>query len=200
MTQTKQTIELLSIFVSFTLAIKVVHYLNPAFVKSNQIAKKNSQLTSEFFRVLYDVTKIDFFCSTKDKTPTLNQSFVVYEFVCPGCSANYVGKTERTLFKRNVEHAWNDKDSVVNIHLNECNGVQHMFNIAKLTPSLFSDSVADDVQDPRMSHINLVQINTRIIDRHKNWNILLFKEAIKVKEKKPILNTGLKTSKELQLF
>ena len=36
------------------------------------------------FRVLYDVTKIDFFCSTIDKTPTLNQSFVVYEFVCLG--------------------------------------------------------------------------------------------------------------------
>ena len=43
-------------------------------------------------------------------------------------------------------------------------------------------------------------MNTRIIDRHKNWNILLFKEAIQIKEKKPILNTGLKASKELQLF
>ena len=73
-----------------------------------------------------------------------------------------------------------------------------MFNIAKLTPSLFSDS--DDVHDPRTSHINLVQMNTRIIDRHKNWNILLFTGAIKIKEKKPILNTGLKAPKELQLF
>lgn len=25
------------------------------------------------------------------------------------------------LFERNAEHAWNDKDSVFNIHLNECN-------------------------------------------------------------------------------
>ena len=108
----------------------------------------------------------------------------MHEFVCPGCSANYVGKIERTLFERNVEHAWNDKDSVVNIHLNECNGVQHMFNVAKLTPS----------------RINLVQMNTKIIDRHKNWNILLFKGAIQIKEKKSILNTGLKASKELQLF
>ena len=119
--------------------------------------------------------------------------------MCPGCSANYVGKTERTLFERNVEHAWNDKDSAFNIHLNEYNGVQHMF-IVKLTPSLFSDSIAEDVQDPRTSCINLVQMNTRIIDRHKNWNILLFKEAIKIKEKKPIFYTGLEASKELQLF
>ena len=93
-----------------------------------------------------------------------------------------------------------DKDSVVNTHLNECNGVQHMFNIAKLAPTLFSDSIGNDVQDPRTSGINLVQMKNRIIDCHKNWNVLLFKEVIKIKEKKPIFNTGLKTSKELQLF
>ena len=97
----------------------------------------------------------------------------MYEFLFPGCSANCIGKTERTLFQRNVEHALNDKDSVVNIHLNECNGVHHMFNITKLTLSLFSDTIVDEVQVLRKSRINLVQINT-IIDRH-NWNILLFK-------------------------
>ena len=81
-----------------------------------------------------------------------------------------------------------------------CNGVQYMFNITKLTPSLFSDSIIDDVQDIRTSSINLVQTKTIIIDLHKNWNILLFKEAIKIKESKPILKSGLKASKELQLF
>ena len=64
----------------------------------------------------------------------------------------------------------------------------NMFNFAKLTPALFSDSIVDGVQDPKTSRINLVQINTRIIDCHKNWNILPFKEAIKIKEKKLILN------------
>ena len=56
-----------------------------------------------------------------------------------------------------------------------------MFSIAKLPPSLFSNSIVDDVQDPRTSGINLVQMNSRIIDRHKDWNILNFKEAIKIK-------------------
>ena len=79
------------------------------------------------------------------------------------------------------------------------NGVQYMFRIAKLAPSLFFDSIVDDVQDPRTSRINLVQMNIRIIDRHRSWNIAS-KEAIKRKEKKPILNTGLKAYKELQLF
>ena len=49
MMQTKQTMELLPIFASLTMTIKVVHKLNPAFAKSNQIAKQNSQLTSEFY-------------------------------------------------------------------------------------------------------------------------------------------------------
>ena len=43
-----------------------------------------------------------------------------------------------------------------------------MFNIAKLTPSLFSDSTVDNVQDPRTSRTNLVQMITRTIDHHKN--------------------------------
>ena len=85
-------------------------------------------------------------------------------------------------------------------HLNEFIGVQHMFEIGKLTPLLLTNNIIDDEFDLRSSRVNLVQMNTRIIDRHKNWNVLLFKEAIKIKEIKPTLNTGLKASKELQLF
>ena len=95
--------------------------------------------------------------------------------VCPGYSTNYDGKSERTLFEGNVEHAWSEKGSIVNIHLNEWNRVQHMFNFVKLTLSLFSDSIVDDGQDPITFHINLLQMNTRAIDHHKNWDILLFK-------------------------
>ena len=45
-------------------------------------------------------TKIAFFANTKDKTRRLSQSSVVYEFTCPGCSRNDIGKTERTLHER----------------------------------------------------------------------------------------------------
>ena len=71
-------------------------------------------------------------------TLKLNESFVLYEFICPGCNAIYVGKTGRTLRERCDENAWNDKDSVVFKHLNECISVQHMFEIGKLTPSLLT--------------------------------------------------------------
>ena len=33
------------------------------------------------FRLLYDVTKLEFFCNTKDRTSKLNESFVVYAFI-----------------------------------------------------------------------------------------------------------------------
>ena len=85
-------------------------------------------------------------------------------------------------------------------HLNESIGIQLMFEICKLTPSVLTNNIIDDELDLRSRSINLLQINSRIIDRHKNWNVLLFKEAIKIKEIKPTLNTGLKASKELQLF
>ena len=54
-----------------------------------------------------------------------------------------------------------------------------------------------DKFDSRTACINLVQDNFEIIDRHKNWNILLLKEALKIKELNPIMNSGLKASKEL---
>ena len=70
-----------------------------------------------------------------------------------------------------------------------------MFEIGKLTPSLLTNNIIDDEFDLRSSRVNLVQMNTRIIDRHKNWNVLLFKEAIKTKEIKLILNNGFESFK-----
>ena len=43
MTWMKHKTKLISIFVSLTMAIKTVHYLNPAFTKSNHIAKKKKK-------------------------------------------------------------------------------------------------------------------------------------------------------------
>ena len=113
------------------------------------------------------------------------------------------GKTEQTLYGRTIEHALTNNNSDVYKHLDDCIGVQHLFDIASLHSSLFMSSTAiqySDKFDLRTIRINLVQDNTEIIDRHKNWNILLFKEALKIKELNPILNSGLKASKELELF
>ena len=118
-------------------------------------------------------------CNNKDETPLFNKSFVVYHFKCPGCCASYVGKTERTLHERCIEHGWKDKNSAILTHINDCDGVKHIKN---------------DI------NINIVKNNVQVIDSHKNWNVLLYKEALKIKELKPLLNNGLKASKELDLF
>ena len=148
------------------------------------------------FKTQYDVNRIELYCNTKDKTAVLSYLFVVYNFSCPGCGANYIGKTERTLHERIAEYAWTDNNSVIYKHLNDCTGVQHLFDIASLHSSLFTSSAPiqnSDKFDLRTTRINLVQDNTEITDRHKNWNILLLKEALKIKELNPILNSGLKS-------
>ena len=147
------------------MVIKVFHYSNLAFVKSNLIAKKIIQLYLNYYRISrIKINKVEFFCNIKDETPKLNESFVVYEFICPGCNDNYVGKTERTLNERCAEHVWDEKDSVVFNHFNECIGVQHMFEMGKLTPSLLTNNTIDDEFDLRSSHVNLILLNNSYID------------------------------------
>ena len=136
------------------------------------------------FKTQYNVNKIEFYCNTKDKTAVLGNSFVVYGFSCLGCSANYIGKTEKTLYERTVEHAWTDNGSAIYKHLNDSTGVQHLFDIAYLHSSLFTSSAPLQNRgkfDLRTARINLAQGNNEIIDGQRNWNILLFKEVLKIK-------------------
>lgn len=63
-----------------------------------------------------------------------------------------------------------------------------------------TSDAAITTSDHRDKNINLVKSNVRVIDSHKNWNVLLYKEALKIKELKPVLNDGLKASKELDHF
>ena len=95
---------------------------------------------------------------------------------------------------------WSNQNSIVKNHHNQCVEVQYLLNITRLGPALFSNGNNIGSADNRNSRINLVIDNTNIIDRYKSFNILLFKEALKINERKPTLNTGLKASKELQLF
>ena len=66
-----------------------------------------------------------------------------------------------------------------------------------LNTSLDGDVTTPDHRD---ININIVKDNLRIIGSHRNWSVLLYKEAIKIKELKPLLNIGLKASKELDFF
>ena len=89
------------------------------------------------------------------------------------------------------------KDSAVRAHINECDGIKHIKNLMVLNTSVDGDVTTPGHRD---ININIVKNNVQIIDSNSNWNVLLYKEAIKIKELKPLLNIGLKASKELNLF
>ena len=72
--------------------------------------------------------------------------------------------------------------------LGDCLNVEHLFSINNL--------ILNDVNSHEF-RLNLVSHNTRIIYQSNNWNVLLFREAFRVKEKCPILNNGVKASREM---
>ena len=147
-------------FICLTRATKDFRYLSLVYAKFNLIVSKLVPLD---LRPKYDVNKIEFHSNTKDKTAVLSSSFVVCDFSCPGCGANYICKTQRTLYERAVEHAWTDNNSAVYKHLNDSTGVQHLFDIVSLYLSLFTSSAPIQNSDKvglRTTRINLVQDNT----------------------------------------
>ena len=142
------------------------------------------------FNVQYKTTKLCFFTSTKDRTPLLSNSSVVYKFKCPGCSKMYIGETQCTLYKRTVQHAHEQKTSAIYKHLECCHGYEHIKSIHSL----------DNIPLENDFQINIVRNNTTIIARSDNWLNLLFMESLMIKEHNPELNTGIKATKALQLF
>ncbi len=71
-------------------------------------------------RTRITTTELDMLTNAKDKVPKPNKSNVVYEFTCPKCNINYIGKTNRMLLERVKEDAYKDKESAVNKHSNSC--------------------------------------------------------------------------------
>ena len=89
---------------------KSVQLADSCVKKIKRYCKKDINIK---FKFLYGITKFEFFCNNKDKTPFFNNSYGVYHFHCPGCCASYVGKTQRTLHERSIEHASSDKYSAL---------------------------------------------------------------------------------------
>ena len=116
----------------------------------------------------------------------------MYEFTCPGCNATYIGKTDRNLLTRVTEHSKHNSNSEVFNHIDSCTQFKHIHDILCL-PDLLDNGSPIPLQEVIMS-------NTNIIDSHKHWAVLLFKEALAIRRNSPLLNHGLKASKELILF
>ena len=148
-------------------------------------------------KTFFKTTQLKDFASSKDKVPFLSKSYVVYESCCPGCGENYIGKTERTIRERSIEHAWYDKESAMRNHLQSCTHFNHMYGIL----TMFDENPDDEEMVQRRNFtIQSLQETIKILDNDRNWNQLLYKEALNIERKDPSLNKGLKASRQLKLF
>ena len=144
------------------------------------------------FKVFLETTKLAFFTSNKDKTPFLSSSGVVYEYSCPGCAKSYVGKTNNTLFNRTSQHGWTQKDSSIFKHFGTCPEWQELVGFLQ---------IGGDIEvDRKELQILTVRENTKVVASARNFLKLDFRESIEIKHRKPELNKGLKSCKDLALF
>ena len=85
---------------------------------------------------------------------------------------------------------------MVHNHINNCDGVKYLVDLLNIDQL----QTERDKFDKKMYSIATVKENISIIDRARRWDIILFKEALHIKEKNPTLNNCLKASNELKLF
>ena len=92
------------------------------------------------------------------------------------------------------------KKSSISKYLSECEHPNYILNLNQIFDNL-NDSDTNK-PDTLLSFHNLIQANTQTLHtlKHTNSNLLLFLEAVYIKCRKPVLNIGLRASKELVVF
>ena len=71
-------------------------------------------------QIVYSISKIRDYFSTKDLVPECFRSYVIYEFKCANCGIRYVGRTHKHFDIRIKEH-FGSKSSSIFKHLNDPN-------------------------------------------------------------------------------
>ena len=146
--------------------------------------------------LLYNTTKMSFFCSNKDPIPTTQKSNIIYEIKCPGCGQVYIGKSDRCFLTRLHEHGQRD-DQPMHRHFSNCSAF-HEFNSFNHLPDI-NQTAQSEINHSEIIHNTVLQ-NSKIIAINHNFSQLCFLEAYFIKQNKPAINDGLKASKELVLF
>ena len=143
---------------------------------------------------------MSFYCNIKGKVSHDQRNHVIYKIKCPAIiksSGCYIGQTERCLTTRINEYGTKETEPMFK-HLPECESFKDCCWLYSRS-SLFIEDEQDDIS--LTSHIfNAVSQNHEILDRNRNWSQLAFLEVYYIKNHDPIINLGLKASKELSLF
>ena len=101
----------------------VTHYKLPYFGHISTDVKRKINSFCKFYckslsiKIVLTPFKVADMFNVKDSIPKFLKSFVVYKFVCPSCSACYIGETTRHLSTRIKEHLETDKKSHIFAHL-----------------------------------------------------------------------------------
>ena len=149
---------------------KKIKYFKLPFIGSMSLytQKKLNDVIKRFCKVenvklVFTTCKLSSFFSLKDRVPFELQSFVVYKFVCNGCSAMYIGMTCSHLSTRIKQHLVTDKRSHI---------FKHLLNNEHCKRSCDNDNCFS------------------ILDRSSTKHDLYIKEGIHIKDFKPSLNGG----------
>lgn len=100
------------------------------------------------------------------------------------------------MYERFIERLSFDNSIAIREHTEECEGIKLINNLIVMNKSLDAGIKIPGVYH-RNININAVRNSVQIIDSHENWFVLLYREGLKTKKLKPILNKNLK---ELDLF
>lgn len=147
-------------------------------------------------RVVYTTTKIEAFCSEKDKIPESLKCNVAYKVRCPGCGETYIGKTDCCFGKRMDEHA-TKPDQPMNVHLTNCTDFHDLLNMMTM-PTIDDELI---VLPNLKEQIKIaVDDNSEVIKMIRDKYVLAYLESFMIKKHKPLLNNGIKAAKELVLF
>ena len=101
-------------------------------------------------------------------------------------------KTDRCVITRLNEHSNRSDQPIIFQHLQHCNKFLEIMTLYQLT-DIDTDVSTINLQ----AHIaGTVSESWKILDSNTNWAQLCFLESIYIKRLKPIINDGLKASKE----
>ena len=146
------------------------HYFKLPYigVQSSVIKLRVTKLFKQFcksekeIRIVFNISKVRDYFSTKDSYPNCFKSNVVYLFTCANCGIRYVGRTHRNF------------DTRINEHLR-----------------LESSSIFKHINDPKNSICKTVcsrDSSFKILDQANNDYELALKEGIFIKWLRPVLN------------
>ena len=135
------------------------------------------------------------FCSAKDNIPIHQKANFIYKVTCPGCSEDYVRKTDRNLVTRLNKHA-SREDKPMYQHLSKCEHFAHIIDLLRLPDIDVSITEINNKQH----FVNAVISNFCVRGTCCNWSQLLFLETLYIKNLAPKINDGLKATHELIFF